>query len=306
MKKSLIQISVKAQKGEIFNIAADLLAIGVFSDVPAKSLVKTLDAKLSGGIEKVKKLGDFEAKPGSTCLLYVDSGIVAKRLMLVGLGKRGEFKLQTLRKAASAAVTQAVDLKAKSLLLSLHTDIPASTKIDTVKIGQTLAEAACFGAYRYDEFITDKNNKRPANIKAVIVDKNASTVTKLRKGITIGLVTGQAQNFARTIANRPANVINPVTLATEARKMARNTAGLKCTVMDEKHLKTKKMGGVLAVGQGSVTPPRLIILQYTPAGATKNTPVIGLVGKAVTFDSGGISLKPGAGMHDMKFDKSGR
>ena len=76
-------------------------------------------------------------------------------------------------------------------------------------------------------------------------------------------------------------------------------------MLDDKQLKTKKMGGILAVGQGSATPPRLIVLQYTPAGATKNTPTVGLVGKAVTFDSGGISLKPGAGMHDMKFDKSG-
>jgi leucyl aminopeptidase len=139
----------------------------------------------------------------------------------------------------------------------------------------------------------------------VILDSDAATVKKLGKGISVGVITGQAQNFARTIANRPANVINPVTLAAEARKLARNTPSLQCTVLDEKQLKTKKMGGILAVGQGSATPPRLIVLKYTPAGATKNTPAIGLVGKAVTFDSGGISLKPGAGMHDMKFDKSG-
>ncbi|MBC8379753.1 MAG: leucyl aminopeptidase, partial [Planctomycetes bacterium] len=97
----------------------------------------------------------------------------------------------------------------------------------------------------------------------------------------------------------------PVTLAAEARKMARSIPGLQCTVLDEKQLKAKKMGGILAVGQGSITPPRLIVLQYTPAGANKNTRSVGLVGKAVTFDSGGISLKPGAGMEEMKFDKSG-
>ena len=213
--------------------------------------------------------------------------------------------MNVLRKAASIAATKAVDLKAKSIAMSLHSDIPASAKLDVVEVGQALAEGACFGAFRYDEYMTEANKKRPAKVNAVIVDANGAVVTKLRKGLSAGVITGQAQNFARTIANRPANVINPVTLAVEAKKMSRNTVGLRCTVLDEKQLKTKKMGGILAVGQGSATPPRLIVLQYTPIGENKNTPTVGLVGKAVTFDSGGISLKPGAGMHDMKFDKSG-
>ena len=226
-------------------------------------------------------------------------------MLLLGLGKRRKLTAGVLRKAAALAATKAVGLKAKSVLLSLHTDVPGSAKLDLVQIGQTLAEAACFGAYRYDEYLTDKNHKRPANLKAVIVDLDAAAVMKLRKGVSVGMVTGRAQNFARTIANRPANVINPVTLAAEAKKLVRSIPGLRCTVLDVKQLKAKKMGGILAVGQGSVTPPQLIVLQYIPPTATKNTPTIGLVGKAVTFDSGGISLKPGAGMHDMKFDKSG-
>ena len=305
MTKALIQVTVKAQKGDCLGIAGDLLAVGVFSDSPANLLVKTLNKKLNNGIEKVKKLGDFEAKPGSSCLLYADGKLGAKRLLLLGLGKRKKITLNVLRKAAALAATKAVALKAKSLLLSLHTDVSDLAMLDSVQMGQVLAEAACFGAYRYDEYLTDKKNKRPANFKVVIVDSDATVVKKLRKGVSVGVVTGQAQNFTRTIANRPANVINPVTLAAEAKKLAKSIPSLRCTVLDEKQLMAKKMGGILAVGQGSATPPRLIVLQYTPMGVTKNTPAIGLVGKAVTFDSGGISLKPGAGMHDMKFDKSG-
>ncbi|OQY05832.1 MAG: leucyl aminopeptidase [Planctomycetales bacterium 4572_13] len=305
MVKALIKIAVKAQKGDCLSVAGDLLAVGVFSDASAKSLVKILDRKLSGGIEKIKKLGDFEAKPGSSCLLYAEGRLGARRLLLLGLGKRKKVTADVLRKAAALAATKAVGLKAKSVLLSLHTDIPGSAKLDSVRIGQTLAEGACFGAYRYDEYLTDKNHKRPANFKVLIVDSDAAVVAKLRKGVSAGVVTGLAQNFARTIANRPANVINPVTLAAEAKKLAKRISFLRCTVLDDKQLKQKKMGGILAVGQGSATPPRLIVLHYTPASATKKTPTIGLVGKAVTFDSGGISLKPGAGMHDMKFDKSG-
>ncbi|MHC5123422.1 MAG: leucyl aminopeptidase family protein, partial [Planctomycetota bacterium] len=305
MGKSLTQISVKVQKGDCWVLAGDLLAVGVFSDSPANSLVKMLNKKLNSGIEKVKKLGDFEAKPGSSCLLYSDGKIKASRVLLVGLGKRKDLNSETLRKGASLATSKAVELKARSVLLSLHTDISASVKLDAMQVGQILAEGACFGAYRYDEFITDKNSKSPARIKAVITDRHANTVSQLRKGVSVGMITGLAQNDARTVANRPGSVINPVTLAAEAKKLARSIPSLRCTVLDDKQLKTKKMGGILAVGQGSATPPRLIVLQYTPAGATKNTPTIGLVGKAVTFDSGGISLKPGAGMHDMKFDKSG-
>jgi leucyl aminopeptidase len=305
MAKSLINISVKAQKGDVFSTVADVLAVGVFSDISGKSLVDRLDKKLGGAVEKVQKLGDFEAKPDKSCLLYGEGKIAAKRILLVGMGKAAEFKTNVLRKAAALAATKAVDLKAKTLLLSLHTEIDTGAKTDVTEAGQTMAEGVCFGAFRYDEYMSEATKKRAAKIAATVIDSDAAVVTKLRKGILRGLITGEAQNFARLIANRPANVINPPALAAEARKMAQRVAGLRCTVLDEKQLKDKKMGGILAVGQGSKTPPRLIMLQYTPAKASKSAPTIGLVGKAVTFDSGGISIKPSEGMQDMKFDKSG-
>lgn len=301
MAKSLIQISVKVQKGDCLTIGGDLLAVGVFED----SRVKVLNKVLNTRIAELKKLGDFEGKAETSSLLYMDGKVNAKRILLVGLGKSKEIKADALRKAASLATNKAVEMKAKSVLLSLHTDIPVSTKLNIAAVGQAICEGAYFGAYRYDEFVTDEDKKRPAKLTVVIADSGSGKLTQFRRGISAGTVTGSAQNYARTIANRPANIINPVSLAAEARKLARNTVGLQCIVMDEKQLRAKKMGGILAVGRGSVTPPRLIILQYSPVGATKSTPVIGLIGKAVTFDSGGISLKPGAGMHDMKFDKSG-
>jgi leucyl aminopeptidase len=169
----------------------------VFSDSSAGSLVKVLDKKLSNSIKKVKQLGDFDPRPGSSCLLYTDGTIKASRLLLIGLGKRKEFKPQTLRRAVSAAISKAVDLKAKSVLLSLHTDIPASAEMDSV------AEGACFGAFRYDEYITDPKRKTSARIKVVIPEICSNTVTQLRKGVSSGVITGRAQNYARMIANRP-------------------------------------------------------------------------------------------------------
>lgn len=306
MAKSLIKINVKAQKADILTFSSDLVAIGIFKDTTSKqSTVKTIDKKLNGAIEKIIKLGDFEAKPGSTHLIYTDGKIASKRILLVGLGSQKEIKLDVLRRAASAATSKAVDLGTVSVGLMLHVDIPVTVGFSKPFLGQAITEGACFGAYRYDEYITNKKVKRPGSLKVVIIDEDSKVIGQLRKGVGTGMITGRAQNFARTIANRPANVINPVSLASEAQKMARTIPGLRCVVLDQKQLKAKKMGGILAVGQGSATPSRLIVLQYTPAGATKKTPAIGLVGKAVTFDSGGISLKPGAGMHDMKFDKSG-
>jgi leucyl aminopeptidase len=304
MAKALIQIAVKVQKGDCFKTAGDLLAVGVFSDPPADSLVKTLDNTLNGKISELKRLGDFDGKANTSCLLYGQGGISAKRILLVGFGDRKAFKPDVLRKAAAQVMSKAVDLKVKSVLLSLHGDIPASAKLDMAAVSQMITEAACFGAYRYDEFVTEKSN-RPANVKATLMDADAKKVTLLKKGISAGMISGGAQNYARTIVNRPANVINPVTLASEAKKLAAATPGLRCTVWDKKQLEKEGMGGILAVGQGSATPPRLIVLQYVPAGAGKNTKTVGLVGKAITFDSGGISIKPGEGMHDMKFDKSG-
>ena len=194
MTKPLIQVAVKAQKGDIFKVTTDVLAVGVFSDVSAKSLVKTLDKKLSGHVAKIQKLGDFEAKPSNSCLLYSEGKIGAKRILLVGLGKQKEVKLDVLRKAAALAATKAVDLRAKSIVLSLHSDVPSSVKLNSVKVGQAIGEGTCFGAFRYDEYITDTTKKRPTKINAVVVDSDAAVVTQLRKGVSTGIITGQAQN----------------------------------------------------------------------------------------------------------------
>jgi leucyl aminopeptidase len=173
-------------------------------------------------------------------------------------------------------------------------------------MGRVMAEGVYFGSYRYDEFVTENENGRLACLSVELIDSDSTKTRKLNKGLRGGVIIGKAQSYARTLANRPGNVINPVTLAAEAKKLARSSKGLTCTVFDEKQLAAKGMGGVLAVGSGSKTPPRFIILKYTPGGkAVSNLPTVGLVGKAITFDSGGISIKPSAKMNEMKLDKTG-
>ncbi len=305
MRKS-IDVSVRAIKGDLLTVPSDLLAVGFFENEKPAGRKQALDKKLNGAITSAMKLKDFTGKASSTALFYSDGAIRCPRVLLVGLGEKKKASLDGLRRAAAAAASAAVDLKAPSLSLWLH-DGDFGEAASPGEIGRVLAEGVYFGAYRYDEYLSgEQSNRRPDRIRAVVVDSSQSAADKLAKGIRTGSILGSAQSYARTLANRPANVITPAAIAAEAKKLARAAASLSCKVLDEKQLAAQKMGGILAVGKGSVNAPRLILLKYTPPGrASSRSAPLALVGKAVTFDSGGISIKPGEGMQDMKFDKSG-
>jgi len=305
--KQIISVDVATRKVELAKCKTELLVIGQFSDGKKPTLsgdAKALDEKLDGAIGRLIKLGDFKGAAKTQVVLYGDGKIGATRLMLVGLGEKKKATLDAIRQAAATAAKKAVGMKLKTLALALHR--AGADDLESGAIGRAMAEGAYFGSYRYDEFVTGKDNGRLGVLKVEIVDPQAAAIKELNRGVCAGAVIGQAQSYARTIANRPANVINPPTLAKAAREMARDIKGLSCTVFDEKQLKAQKMGGILAVGAGSQSAPRLIILKYTPAQTpAKKLPKVALVGKAVTFDSGGISIKPSANMDQMKLDKSG-
>jgi len=303
--KEIINVGVKSRKVDLSNCKTDLLAIGLFAD--AKGLdkpTKELNSKLNGAIDQLIKLGDFKGKDGTSALIYGNEQTGAKRILLVGLGEKKKATLDTVRKAAANAANKAVEMKIKTVSLSLHRAFGG--RFDLGTMGRVMAEGVYFGSYRYDEFVTESENGRQDSLSVELIDPDPAKISKLNKGLRSGTIIGKAQSYARTLANRPGNVINPVTLAAEVKKLARSSSGLSCTVFDEKQLAAKGMGGVLAVGSGSKSPPRFIILKYTPGGkATSKVPTIGLVGKAITFDSGGISIKPSAKMNEMKLDKTG-
>jgi leucyl aminopeptidase len=303
--KAIIDVKLKTRTCDFIKCKTDLLVIGQFSDskVPDK-LSAELNTKLDGAIEKLFKWGDFKAKQGTTAIVYGNDRIAAKRILLVGLGEKKKATLDTVRKAAANAANKSVNMKVETLSLTLHRAFGA--KFDLSAMGQAMAEGTYFGSYRYDEFVTKSENGRLNSLNVEIIDSDSEKTKKLNNGIIIGVIIGRAQSYARTLTNRPANVINPQALAEEAKKLAKTTAGLTCTVFDEKQLAAKGMGGVFAVGSGSKSPPRFIILKYSPAKkATKAQPTVALVGKAITFDSGGLSIKPSDKMDEMKLDKTG-
>jgi leucyl aminopeptidase len=304
--KKMINVEVKTRKvdPDIAKCKTDLLVVGLFSDKEPDKFCKQLDKKLAGAIEKLGKLGDFKGKEGTSSTIYGDSKISAARVLLVGLGENKKANLDTIRKAACLAAKKAVEIKAKNACLALH--LPFGRRFDITELARGCTEGIHYGSYQYDEFVTEGDNGRLDALQVELIDQESSKLKKINKGISIGTVIGSAQSYSRTLANRPANVMTPQALAAEAKALAKATKNLTCTVFDEKQLKAKGMGGILAVGCGSQNKPRLIVLKYTPASKKANRlPTVALVGKAVTFDSGGISIKPAQGMQEMKLDKSG-
>jgi leucyl aminopeptidase len=299
--KEIIDVKLKTRTVDFSKCKTDLLAVGMFSEVKElDGLSRELDAKLGGAIERVIKLGDFKGKEGTSAIVYGNEDIGAKRVMLVGLGDKKKATLDTIRRAAAHLAKKAVAMQIKTVGVALHRAFGA--RFDLTAMGRVTAEGTYFGSYRYDEFVTEKEDGRLGSLNVEMIDCDSARTRRLNKGLSSGVIIGKAQSYARTIANRPGNVINPPALAAEAKKLARGTAGLSCTVLDKKQLAAKGMGGVLAVGSGSQSEPRFIVLKYK--GTNRRAPV-GLVGKAITFDSGGISIKPSAKMDQMKLDKSG-
>jgi leucyl aminopeptidase len=303
--KEIIDVELKTRKVDFSKCKTDLLAVGQFCDTKGlDKLNAELNQKLGGDIEQVIKLGDFKGKNGTSAVVYGNDGIGAKRVLLVGLGEKKKATLDTVRKAAANAANKAVGMKVETVSLTLHRAFEG--RFDLSAMGQAMAEGTYFGSYRYDEFVTEGENGRLNSLRVEVIDSDSEKITKLNKGLSSGVIIGRAQSYARTLANRPGNIIYPAKLAEEAEKLARSLEGLSCAVFDEKQLAAKGMGGVLAVGSGSANKPRFIVLKYSSASRTASTkPTVGLVGKAITFDSGGISIKPSSRMQDMKFDKSG-
>jgi len=310
MLKTCQTTTVTAKQSDLTKLTADVLVLGLFKNTTAvpKSLAP-LDRLTKGAITQLLKLGDFTGDAHQVSMLYAQANTAAQRLMLVGLGDKKAFKLDTLRQAAGAATRAADNIGLKHIALALHKTLTSPP--DPQRVGQALAEGAIVGRYTYNDFLTqqNQNNRSPKTCRITLVDDDPATTRALRKGAALGTVLAQAQNLARHLGDTPANEIYPAVLARHAQAAARS-AGLTCKVYDDKELARRNMNAILAVGSGSARKPRLIEITYTPAKQkksprTNNAPDVVLVGKAVTFDSGGLCIKPSASMDNMKYDKCG-
>src|SRR6266481_3073239 len=255
--------------------------------------------KLTGGmLSRLSKCGELTGKSLETTQLHAPAGVKAARLLLVGAGKREQFNPATLRKVAGAALRY---LKARAA----HKVVFLLREGDsTEELAQAITESAIVADFETDKYKTDKKNDKFIETFTIAGFTDAGKAVG-EKGIARGRIIGDAQNFARDLVNEPSNKLTPKILAEKAEAMAKES-GLSADILDEKRIADLKMGALLSVAQGGPEPPRMIVVTYKPATPPKpGAPVIGFVGKAVTFDTGGISIKPADGMEKMKYDMAG-
>jgi leucyl aminopeptidase len=223
--------------------------------------------------------------------------LAAQRLLILGAGKKEKFGTPELRKLAGAAVRTLKPRKVKRLIfLARENDRSAAA-------AQVIVEGLILGDFESDKYKTDKKPGTEITTAAIAGWEDSSRADADR-GLERGRTIAESQNFARDLGNEPSNLLPPRMLAARAEAMACE-AGLAVNILDEKKIAELKMGALLSVAQGSVEPPRLMVLTYTPEKPKPGAPVLGLVGKAITFDTGGISIKPATDMEKMKYDMCG-
>ncbi|MBS1842391.1 MAG: leucyl aminopeptidase [Acidobacteria bacterium] len=279
------------------SLETDALVTPVFEgDDPVQGRVAELDQLTGGLLKKLAASGELTGKTLEFTLLHTPAGLKARRLLLVGAGKKDQFNVATLRKIAGAALRS---LKAKSVS---NFAFLAGGTLPVADGSQAIVEGLLTGDFETDKYKTDKKDKKIESVLLAGFPENAAE--EAQKGMSRGRIIAESQNFARDLINEPSNKLTPRVLAEKAQAMAKD-AGLSVDVLDEKKIADLKMGALLSVAQGGPEPPRMIVVTYTPANAKPGAPVIGLVGKAVTFDTGGISIKPADGMEKMKYDMAG-
>ena len=298
--KTTISLSTPAQ------LEAESLVAVVLDETDPAQKEKNKDAKpqlkLAAGDNAVQAVaadllssGELTGKPFEVNLLHKPAGLKAKRLLLIGGGAAKKFASYDLRRVAGAAARTLKSRGLRSVAFIAPPDIPAAEAVTAI------VEGALVGNFDSDYYRSDRKDQK---IDAITILAGANEdAAALEKSANEARIIGESQNFTRDLVNEPSNRMTPTILGERAKKMSQET-GLKCEVYGADKIKELKMGAFWSVAQGSDEPPALIVMTYEPAGAPAK-PVLGLVGKGITFDTGGISIKPADGMEKMKYDMAG-
>src|SRR3990172_1268993 len=267
--------------------ATPCIAVGVYTGRKLSAAAGALDRAAQGALSEVLRRGDMEGKLGSALILYRIPGITAERVLLVGLGEEADLREREYREAARAAIKAAQETGSGTLTLCFG-EIKAGRRDAAWKARQVaLVAAEC--AYRFDSMKSKKSDPRPlAHVELLTAAREANAAAR---GLRQGGAIGAGVSLAKDLGNLPGNVCTPTFLAEQARKIAKEWK-LGFELLGRKDMEKLGMGSLLSVAQGSRQPPKLIVLKY--AGGPKKAKPVVLVGKGITFDTGGISLKPGA------------
>jgi leucyl aminopeptidase len=290
-----MQIEIESQP--YASVQADALITYVFdTEKKFDGLLGEIDGGMNGRLASLAASGELTGKSLELVLVHFPAGLAAQRLLLVGAGKPEEFSAADLRKLAGTALRHLKSRGMKRLIFLMREGENGPAAAQAVVEGLVVAD------FESDKYRTEKKSREIQSVKLAGFD--AGLGANLTAAIDQGRVVAESQNFARDLINEPSNRLTPRMLAARAEAMAKEV-GLGVEILDERKIAELKMGALIGVAQGSVEPPRVIVLRYTPENPRPGGPVLGLVGKAVTFDTGGISIKPSANMEKMKYDMGG-
>jgi leucyl aminopeptidase len=288
-------MQVRLAQDALAGVRAGALVVPVFSGSELTAGAKSADALLGGALKDVLDNGEIKGKLAEVVLLHAKDQPF-RRVLAVGLGEADKFELSLLARYAGVAVRYLGRRNVSEIAIVL----PPQAKGNEVAAASFVAEGAIAGTF--DTTFYQENPEKRSSIERVALLSEGFDAAALQRGVDRGVILGDAVNFARRLAVTPANDMTPTILAGEAEKAARD-AGLSVEIFDESWARNQGMGSFLSVAQGSAQPPKFIVLRYE--GDPGNNELLALVGKGITFDTGGISIKPAERMEEMKYDMSG-
>src|SRR3954451_11278127 len=298
MSRTLQSSAVRLLAGPPAQVDADLLVVPLFEGEAIADSLKALDAATSGEAGRAVSSGELNGRLYEFFFTPVTSGWKARRIALVGAGKAGDFTLDRLRKIAAAAAMQARQKRIDRVAFLERGGLDAAGAVQAIADGLTLS---AFSADQYKS--GERLGPAPGEFTVLVVPDRGTSTRELEQAIERGCVLAESCNIAKALSNEPSNVLTPREFAERAATIGKD-AGLAVDILDEHQIARLNMGLLLGVARGSAEPPRVIVLKHEPAGAPPS-PVLGLVGKGITFDTGGISIKPADGMERMKDDMAG-
>jgi leucyl aminopeptidase len=277
------------------DIDTDLLAVPIFDGDEAGDL-RALDGATGGVLMRAQESRELQGRLYEILITPVTSGWRAARIAFIGAGKRKEFTTERLRRVAAAAALTARQRRAQRMAWLNRGDVPLLAAV------QAATEGIALSAFSADRYKSGERGAPPLD-QALIIAGPVEEPSELEAAIERGRVLGESSNIARELSNEPSNVLTPSVFAERANAIC-SAAGIAVTILGEREIADLGMGLLLGVARGSAEPPRVIVMRHSPAGAP-HAPVLGLVGKGITFDTGGISIKPADGMERMKDDMAG-
>lgn len=291
-------MKIEVKSGKLQDCTTKCLIVGIWEGENAlPALLKETDEKMGGALSALFADGEISGKKKSVQFIHTFGKVPARRIMTIGLGKKEELSFEDLRETGARAVKEALKAKLTDIVFALDEEAKVLGDYDAA---HALLEGALLANYRFPGYHKEKEEKPELEALAILCKSDA--LEEVKEGARVAEALARGTNLARDLVNMPGNYLTPTVLSEKAKEIAERH-GMEVEILDKADMELYCMGGLLGVSQGSVEPPKLIAIKYQ--GTEKWEDVIGFVGKGITFDSGGISIKPGPGMDEMKGDMGG-